>query len=53
MTRSLRADDGVTNQGSAARDDRDVFRLAPSMDAAVPETIAARLEFRGTDERRG
>jgi ubiquinone/menaquinone biosynthesis C-methylase UbiE len=32
------------------RDDRDIFRLAPSMDAAVLETIAARLEFRGTDE---
>jgi ubiquinone/menaquinone biosynthesis C-methylase UbiE len=35
---------------TAARDDRDIFRLAPSMDAAVLETIAARLEFRGTDE---
>ena len=31
------------------RDDHDIFRLAPSMDAAVLETIAARLEFRGTD----
>jgi ubiquinone/menaquinone biosynthesis C-methylase UbiE len=36
--------------GSVARDDRDIFRLAPSMDAGVLETIAARLEFRGTDE---
>ena len=36
--------------GPVARDDRDIFRLAPSMDAAVLETIAARLEFRGTDE---
>ena len=35
---------------STARDDRDVFRLAPSMDASVLQTIAARLEFRGTDE---
>ena len=32
------------------RDDRDVFRLAPSMDASVLRTIADRLEFRGTDE---
>jgi ubiquinone/menaquinone biosynthesis C-methylase UbiE len=30
--------------------DNDIFRLAPSMDAAVLQTIAARLEFRGTDE---
>ena len=37
-------------QSTTARDDRDIFRLAPSMDAAVLETIAARLEFRGTDE---
>jgi SAM-dependent methyltransferase len=50
MTQSLRVDDGVTNPGSATRDDRDIFRLAPSMDQAVLETIAARLEFRGTDE---
>jgi ubiquinone/menaquinone biosynthesis C-methylase UbiE len=35
---------------TVTRDDRDIFRLAPSMDAAVLETIAARLEFRGTDE---
>jgi ubiquinone/menaquinone biosynthesis C-methylase UbiE len=35
---------------SVARDDRDIFRLAPSMDAEVLETIATRLEFRGTDE---
>ena len=32
------------------RDDRDVFRLAPTMDASVLRTIADRLEFRGTDE---
>jgi ubiquinone/menaquinone biosynthesis C-methylase UbiE len=40
----------VTDAESAARDDRDIFRLAPSMDPAVVETIATRLEFRGTDE---
>jgi SAM-dependent methyltransferase len=50
MTQWLRVDDGVTNPGPTARDDRDIFRLAPSMDPAVLETIAARLEFRGTDE---
>ena len=33
-----------------ARDDRDIFRLAPSMDAEVLKAIAVRLEFRGTDE---
>jgi ubiquinone/menaquinone biosynthesis C-methylase UbiE len=33
-----------------ARDDRDVFRLAPAMDAAVLRTIADRLEYRGTDD---
>jgi ubiquinone/menaquinone biosynthesis C-methylase UbiE len=38
------------SRGSVARDDRDIFRLAPSMDAAVLEVMAARLEFRGTDE---
>ena len=41
---------GAPRVGPVARDDRDIFRLAPSMDAAVLETIAARLEFRGTDE---
>jgi ubiquinone/menaquinone biosynthesis C-methylase UbiE len=50
MTQSPRVDAGATDAGSAARDDRDIFRLAPSMDQAVLETIAARLEFRGTDE---
>ncbi|HEY9482061.1 MAG TPA: methyltransferase domain-containing protein [Micromonosporaceae bacterium] len=33
-----------------ARDDRDIFRLAPTMDTSVLQTIADRLEFRGTDE---
>ena len=32
------------------REDRDIFRLAPSMDADVLEAIAGRLEFRGTDD---
>ena len=35
--------------GSSQREDRDVFRLAPSMDEAVLRTVAERLEFRGTD----
>ena len=50
MTQSGRLDAGATNASTTARDDRDIFRLAPSMDATVLETIAARLEFRGTDE---
>jgi ubiquinone/menaquinone biosynthesis C-methylase UbiE len=50
MTPSPRVDARVTDAGSAARDDRDIFRLAPSMDPTVLETIAARLEFRGTDQ---
>ena len=49
ITEPSRSDAGVTNP--AARDDRDIYRLAPTMDEAVLETIAARLEFRGTDER--
>ena len=35
---------------SGSRDDRDVLRLAPSMDDSVLQTIADRLEFRGTDD---
>ena len=50
MTQSPRVDGEAVIPGPAARDDRDIFRLAPSMDAAVLETIAARLEFRGTDQ---
>ena len=45
-----RLDAEAADAGSAARDDRDTFCRAPSMDQAVLETIAARLEFRGTDE---
>jgi len=33
-----------------SREDRDVFRLTPSMDASILQTIANRLEFRGTDD---
>lgn len=33
----------------SSREDRDVFRLAPSMDEAVLRTVAERLEFRATD----
>jgi ubiquinone/menaquinone biosynthesis C-methylase UbiE len=50
MTQSRRSDAGVSHSRSIARDDRDIFRLAPSMTTSVLETIAARLEFRGTDE---
>jgi ubiquinone/menaquinone biosynthesis C-methylase UbiE len=35
---------------TVTRDDHDIYRLAPRMDEAVLETIAARLEFRGTDD---
>ena len=38
------------NTRSTVRDDRDIYRLTPSADAAVLEVIAARLEFRGTDD---
>lgn len=34
---------------TSPREDRDVFRLAPSMDSAVLQTVAERLEFRATD----
>ena len=34
---------------TSGRGDRDVFRLAPSMDEAVLQTMAERLEFRATD----
>jgi hypothetical protein len=34
----------------AARTDRDIYRLTPTVDAAVLAAIAARLEFRGKDE---
>ncbi|HUG14764.1 MAG TPA: methyltransferase domain-containing protein [Thermomicrobiales bacterium] len=34
-----------------ARNDRDIFRLAPTLDATAIQTITQRLEFRRTDER--
>jgi ubiquinone/menaquinone biosynthesis C-methylase UbiE len=39
-----------TTEASSGRSDRDIFRLAPTLDATVLDTIAARLEFRGTDQ---
>jgi ubiquinone/menaquinone biosynthesis C-methylase UbiE len=50
MTDSRGSTAGTTIAQSTAREDRDIFRLAPSMDPAVLDTIAARLEFRGTDD---
>ena len=47
---SRRPDAGPIEEGRRARDDRDIFRLAPTMDAEVLQAIAARLEFRGTDD---
>jgi ubiquinone/menaquinone biosynthesis C-methylase UbiE len=38
------------NPHSTVRNDRDIYRLTPSADAAVLDMIAARLEFRGTDD---
>jgi ubiquinone/menaquinone biosynthesis C-methylase UbiE len=46
----VRPDAEGSHARSAIRDDRDIFRLAPSMTTTVLEMIAARLEFRGTDE---
>jgi ubiquinone/menaquinone biosynthesis C-methylase UbiE len=42
--------DAAATNAHPARDDRDIYRLAPTMDENVLKTIAARLEFRGTDE---
>jgi SAM-dependent methyltransferase len=50
ITQPPGSDTAVTNAHPAARDDRDIYRLAPSLDDDVLDTIAARLEFRGTDE---
>ena len=35
--------------GVTPREDRDVFRLAPTMNVTVLRTVADRLEFRATD----
>ena len=50
MTDHRRSEAGPIEDGPPGRDDRDIFRLAPSMDAEVLKAIAARLEFRGTDD---
>jgi SAM-dependent methyltransferase len=50
VSRMRSAQTAATKAGSVEREDRDIFRLAPSMDASVLQTIAARLEFRGTDQ---
>ena len=50
MTTLPRQSDAGPTAESNARSDHDIYRLTPSMDAAVLETIAARLEFRGRDE---
>ena len=47
---SRRSQAGPAVVGPPARDDRDIFRLAPSMDAETLQAIATRLEFRGTDD---
>jgi hypothetical protein len=44
------ADAGAPAAASAARTDRDIYRLTPTVGAGVLAAIAARLEFRGTDE---
>lgn len=41
---------GAPAAPSAARIDRDIYRLAPTVDAGVLAAIAERLEFRGQDE---
>ena len=40
----------ATVPDSTAAENRDVFRLAPTLDTAVLQTLADRLEFRGTDD---
>ena len=47
---SRRSETEPTVEETPTRDDRDIFRLAPSMDAETLQAIAARLEFRGTDD---
>ncbi len=41
---------GAPAAASAARTDRDIYRLTPTVDAGVLAAIAERLEFRGKDE---
>ncbi len=47
---SGRSEAGPIVDGPRAREDRDIFRLAPTMDTETLQAIAARLEFRGTDD---
>jgi ubiquinone/menaquinone biosynthesis C-methylase UbiE len=50
-THSPRTDaESTPETATAGRTDRDIFRLAPSMDATVLDAIADRLEFRATDD---
>ena len=49
-TDSRPAGAGAPAAASAARTDRDIYRLTPTVDPGVLAAIAARLEFRGTDE---
>jgi SAM-dependent methyltransferase len=42
--------EGEATSATAARTDRDIYRLSTTLGADVLQTVAARLEFRGTDE---
>jgi ubiquinone/menaquinone biosynthesis C-methylase UbiE len=42
--------EGESTSATAARTDRDIYRLTPTLDADVLQSLATRLEFRGTDE---
>jgi ubiquinone/menaquinone biosynthesis C-methylase UbiE len=50
ITDPPQSDGAGTYPRPATRHDRDIYRLTPGMDEGVLETIAARLEFRGTDD---
>ena len=50
ITDSRQTAAGAPAAPSAARTDRDIYRLAPTVDAGVLAAIAERLEFRGNDE---
>jgi ubiquinone/menaquinone biosynthesis C-methylase UbiE len=39
----------MAERTGTAREDRDIMRLAPTVDAGMLQTLANRLEFRGTD----
>lgn len=40
----------MASDSALARDDRDIMRLAPTVDEGMLQTLANRLEFRGTDD---